>query len=290
MKTLVPWQLKIAAKIALSRLPVSHRLWRRVGLFEHGAMDQPEYAYVMFRRHFDRASFPRRTGGFVALELGPGDSLFSALIARAFGAAGSYLVDVGDLALRDVEPYQAMADYLAERGLPVPDAAQFSSLDELLAACGAQYLTAGLASLRNLPDQSVDFVWSQAVLEHIRKTDFLDTMRELRRVLRDDGVCSHRVDLKDHLGGALNHLRFSERVWESEWMAGSGFYTNRIRYSEMLRLFEQAGFAVEVVSVDRWDSLPTPRARLAGGFRELPDDELCVAGFDVVLRPRVDAR
>ncbi len=285
MKTRVPWPLKIAAKIALSRLPVSRRLWRRVGLFAHGAMDQPEYAYVTFRRHFDRAGFPRRAGGFVALELGPGDSLFSALIARAFGAAGSYLVDVGDFARRDMEPYRAMAAYLAEQGLEAPDVARFHSVAELLAACGAQYLTGGLASLRAIPDQAVDFIWSQAVLEHIRRADFFDTLCELRRVLRDDGVGSHRVDLKDHLGGALNHLRFSERVWESGWMAGSGFYTNRLRYSEMLRWFEQAGFAVEVISVDRWDRLPTPRARLATGFREWSDEELCVAGFDVVLRP-----
>jgi hypothetical protein len=26
----------------------------------------------------------------------------------------------------------------------------------------------------------------------------------------------------------LNNLRFSERIWESEFMAKSGFYTNRI--------------------------------------------------------------
>jgi hypothetical protein len=178
-----------------------------------------------------------------------------------------------------------MAAYLLEMGLPVLEMADLTSLDELLAGCAAQYMTSGLSSLRTIPDQWVDFVWSQAVLEHIKRAEFLDTMRELRRVIRNDGVCSHRVDLKDHLGDALNHLRFSERLWESDFMASSGFYTNRIRYSEMLRLFQQSGFDVKVVNVDRWDGLPTPRARLAAGFRQLPEDELCVSGFDVVLRP-----
>ena len=41
-------------------------------------------------------------------------------------------------------------------------------------------------------------------------------------MIRPGGLCSHVVDLKDHLGGALNNLRFSQRVWESRTMAGSG--------------------------------------------------------------------
>ena len=285
MKAKIPWQVKIAAKLVLSRVPASYRLWQRLGLFKLGAMEQPEYAYAVFKKHFDRAVFPRRTAGFVALELGPGDTLFSAMIAYAFGASASYLVDVGPFARDDLNLYQAMATYLLKMGLPVPEMANLGSLDELLAGCDAQYMIAGLSSLRTLPDQCVDFIWSQAVLQHIRKAEFLDTMRELRRVIRNDGMCSHRVDLKDHLGGALNNLRFSDRLWESDFMASSGFYTNRIRYSEMLQLFQQSGFDVEVIGVDRWASLPTPRAKLAADFRHLPDDELCVSGVDVLLSP-----
>lgn len=110
-------------------------------------------------------------------------------------------------------------------------------------------------------------------------------MLEIRRVIRDDGVCSHTVDLRDHLGGALNNLRFTENFWESDFMACSGFYTNRIRFSEMLEIFRRAHFDVKVVRVGRWDKLPTPKEKLATCFRYLPDDELCVSGFDVILRP-----
>jgi SAM-dependent methyltransferase len=136
----------------------------------------------------------------------------------------------------------------------------------------------------------VDFIMSQAVLEHVRRREFVDVVQHLRRVLRPDGVCSHRVDLKDHLSDALNNLRFSERVWESTFMAGSGFYTNRIRYSEMLQLFRRAAFDVEVVNVDRWARLPTPRGRLSEPFRHLSDEDLRVSGFDVVLRPAPGSR
>ena len=167
----------------------------------------------------------------------------------------------------------------------MPDFPAVSSLEELLALCNASYEVDGLVSLRMLPEQSVDFMWSQAVCEHIKKDEFLDIMRELRRLLRDDGVASHRVDLRDHLGGVLNNLRFPESLWESNIMANAGFYTNRIRYSEMIRLFQQAGFDVEVVEIERWETLPTQRRKLATEFQHWSDDEFCISGFDVILRP-----
>ena len=68
-------------------------------------------------------------------------------------------------------------------------------------------------------------------------------------------------------------------------MARSGFYTNRIRYQEMLNLFNQAGFAYEVVATNRWDKLPTPRSALAKEFQSVPDKDLCIWDFSIVLRP-----
>jgi SAM-dependent methyltransferase len=284
MKAMVPWPVKIAGKIVLARLPVNYRAWKRLGIFEHGAMERPDYSDSVFRGHFSRSGLAGRRG-FTCLELGPGDTLFSALIARAHGAAASWLVDVGDFAERDTAPYRGMALHLAAQGLAVPAASAFGSLDDLLADCHAQYLTDGLAALRRLPSASIDFQFSQAVLEHIRRRDFADLVTELRRILRPGGVSSHRIDLRDHLGGALNNLRFPAGLWEADWFARSGFYTNRLRMSEMLATFRDAGFAVDVVAVDRWPALPTPRRHLAAAFRELSDDELLVSGFDVVLRP-----
>lgn len=110
-------------------------------------------------------------------------------------------------------------------------------------------------------------------------------MEELRRVIRSCGACSHRVDLQDHIGGALNNLRFSEQIWESRFISNSGFYTNRFRFSEMMDLFRRAGFEAQVIKADRWDALPTARARLSDRFQHLPEDDLLISGFTVVLRP-----
>jgi hypothetical protein len=280
----IPWQLKIALKVLLSRVPVRYRLWKRAGVFELGAMERPEYALNVFRRHFDAAIFARKTGEFTALEIGPGDSLSSAVVARTFGASHTYLVDVGSFATANLGSYRRLVSHLRQLGLHPPNIDNCSTLDDLLAGCSAEYLTNGLASLRKIPSASVDFIWSHAVLPHVRRHDFLPTLLELRRIQRPDGVSSHHIAFGDILGGKLNDLRFSDRLWESSFMANSGFYTNRIRYQELLGLVRQAGFEPEVLHLARWKTLPTPRRKLAPQFASLPEQDLQVSVLDFLLR------
>jgi SAM-dependent methyltransferase len=219
------------------------------------------------------------------LELGPGDSIFGGMAAWALGGQRVILVDAGAHAPIEVASCQAMATYLASQGLPAPMIPASADALEVLGACGIEYLTAGLQSLRDLPSASVDFVFSQAVLEHIRRAEFAPTMRELRRVLRPEGRCSHVVDLEDHLAGGLNNLRFRPDLWESPWMANSGFYTNRLRHCEVVRILSECGFTVQSIELQHWPALPIDRGALHEAFRAFDDDELRIRGFCVVLAP-----
>lgn len=283
MRSALPWRLKIAAKVVLSRVPLPYRAWNRLGLFEHGSMKLPEYSMGVFLSHFGMAGFEGRSG-YTCLEIGPGDSLCSAMIAKAKGATRCWLVDTGDFAQRDITIYRRMARHLGQLGLLTPPAEALASFDTMLAHCDATYLTGGIDSLRAVPNGSVDLIWSHAVLEHIRRRDFDTLLHEMRRILRPGGVSSHTVDLQDHLGGGLNNLRFPEWLWEADWFARSGFYTNRIGCSEMMLRFKAAGFAAELRNQRDFPALPMPRAKFARAFRDRPEDELCVAGFDVILR------
>ena len=283
MRELIPWWGRIGIKIVLSRVPAGYQLWRRLNVFRHGEMHDPAYALAVFRAHFAHARLPAGAE-FVALELGPGDSLASAIIAAAHGAARTYLIDAGAFATADLRVYRRLCGYLRQQGLQPPDLEAAHDLAGMLRACRASYGTGGLASLREIPAGAVDFAWSHAVLEHVRRNEFADFARELRRIMRCGGVCSHQIDLRDHLGGALNNLRISSRWWEAEWMARSGFYTNRIRFSEMMRIFAAEGFAVERLVTSRFESLPLARSSLAEEFRGVSDEDLMVSGFHVVLR------
>jgi len=278
-----PWYVRMAGKIVLSRIPASYHAWRAVRIFVHGGMARPTYAYEVFRKHFDASDFPRKNSGFVALEIGPGDSLLSAVIAAAFGARQCYLVDTGNYAITDLVPYREIARLLKSDGLAPPDLAGAQDLREILRRCNATYLTGGLRSLRDLPSHAIDFAWSNAVLEHIRHHEFIAGVRELRRVLVANGCVSHQVDLKDHLGGGLNNLRFPSRWWEADLLARSGFYTNRIRFSEMMRIFAAEGFSVATLTTGRFEALPLSRNALAREFRSLSDEDLLISDFHAVL-------
>jgi hypothetical protein len=279
----VPWQLKIVAKVILSRVPVSHRLLNKAGVFKTDEMENPDYAIDVFRRHFQNAEFARKDQRFVALELGPGQSVSSVVIAPAFGACAAYAVDIRPFAVNDIDHYRLLELHLREIGLNPPSLADCFDLNSVLKACNGQYLSNGLDSLKGIPTGSIDFVFSHTVLQHIRRKDFVPLLVELRRIQRRDGVGSHTVSLSDIVGGNLNDLRFRQGTWESEFMANSGFYTNRIRYHEFLEDFRQAGFVPEVHRIARWDALPTPRGKMAPEFAILPDSELQVSGFDVYL-------
>lgn len=198
MKRLVPVG-EDCAKVALSRMRVDYGQWRQWGLFVHGAMDRPAYALGVMMSHLVRPGW-NDCAGKVVLELGPGDSLATAVIARALGATRIYLVDAGDFATYEPGAYAALQRHLESAGLHPPDLSSCATRAQMLTVCGAEYLTDGLAGLRRVPQQSVDLVFSQAVLEHVRRAEFDDTQRALRRVQAPAGLASHQVDLKDRRG------------------------------------------------------------------------------------------
>lgn len=276
------WAIKMAAKVVLSRVPLSYDTFRSMGMFRHGHMNKLDYAIGVFSKHADRVGGVSTFSGRTCLELGPGDSLASAILARAAGARKTYLVDVGNFVEANMPFYRELISELQRRGYAVSDLTSICSVGELLEKTGAEYLTDGVRSLKTIPSGSVDVIWSQAVLEHIRVHEVPEALREMRRILSDSGIMSHRIDYKDHLGGSLNNLRFSSRVWEAEAMARSGFYTNRIRNSEFLRLIEDAGFHLQQAETARWDKAPIPRSKLAKEFQSLSEDDLRTRNVDVV--------
>lgn len=283
-KPKIPWWGKLLVKLVLSNLPLNYRIWQRLGLFRHGNMDHHTYLIGVFNGHLERSGLKNGIAGKTILELGPGDSVGTALVAASHGSR-SIMLDTAAYAVQDIGFYKSLARELSQLGLNPPDLSGVSSLDDVLKACGAIYLTDGLISFAEIPTGSVDLIFSHAVLEHVRRHEFDQTMRECRRVISDSGKVSHRVDLEDHLGGGLNNLRFSARIWESQCFVKAGFYTNRMRCYEMINSFSASGFGVEHLTHNRYSELPISRRVINDEFVSLSDDELMIRGFTVVLKP-----
>lgn len=278
------WAFKIIAKLILARLPIPYAFWKSIGIFRHGRMDTAEYPIKIFKLHTTRAFPAGMPSGLVMLELGPGDSIASALLAAASGAERIYLVDVGNFASRDIALYQSLANDMRTRGINVPDISSAKNLEDILQSCRAVYLTQGLMSLRTIPSNSLDFVWSHSVLEHVRKHEFVEVLQELKRIAKKGSKASHNIDFQDHLDGALNNLRFSESVWESDFFTKSGFYTNRIPAVTMHDMFKQAGYLIEEQDFGKWPALPIPRRCIHSSFADYKNEDLIVRTSHVLLQ------
>lgn len=278
------WRLKIASKIVLSRLGIPYHRWRRLGFFRLGRMDNPEYAQKIFDIHIRRAFPEGALSGRTILELGPGDSLASAVFGRACGAAETLLIDAGDFARHDVALYRAMARLADKAGLPAPALEGAVDLNDVLGRCSARYLKEGVQSFNTLRAGSVDLIWSHSVLEHIPLLELPLLMHEMRRVLKPGGLMSHNIDFQDHLAHALNSLRFSEASWEGPLMRDAGFYTNRVRALTMHEMMRDAGFEIVQEGFGRWPVLPTPRSALGPQFRGLDEEELLIRTSHVLAR------
>lgn len=279
------WRIKMAAKLLLARLPVPHRVWQSLRLFRHGEMDNAQYTLGIFRRHCTTIVESGELQGATLLELGPGDGIATGLLAHLHGARSTILIDSGDFAVRSIDTYRKMLLTWSELGLETHDLVGCADFDTLCQKASIRYLTGGLDSLQGLEAGSVDFSFSHAVLEHVRKGEFARTAAALRLAHRSGGWSRHVVDLTDHLGGGLNNLRFSESLWESKLFSEAGFYTNRLRCAEMVQIFEDSGFAVELSEIRRWQQLPINREVIDESLRRWSDEELRVSGFDLEMVP-----
>lgn len=287
MMTHLPWWVKLTAKLLLARLPLPYWFWRKLGLFRHGEMNSPERAIKTFRTYYERAcQYVSLPTNFESLELGPGDSILSGLVAKAYGAKCAWLVDAGNFATTELSIVQKTTELLRQQGKNLPPLnVNTQTVQGWLEQSDIRYLTNGTQSLAQIADASVDFIWSQVVLEHVPKSEFLLLAKELRRIIKPAGIGVHSIDFRDHLGGGLNNLRFDSSIWESDYFYTSGFYTNRLRPSEILAIFKAAGFVVEITKETRWPTLPLARKLMAKEFELFADEDFIVAEIEIILKP-----
>ena len=116
-KFMMPWWFKITLKIILSRISIDYSFWRSLGIFRHGYMAQPNYGFDVFNNHLDKSGLNKdELYEKIILELGPGDSIATAIIAASYGAK-AILVDVGKFATNDMSRYKDIVTFLKKSGL-----------------------------------------------------------------------------------------------------------------------------------------------------------------------------
>jgi hypothetical protein len=100
-----------------------------------------------------------------------------------------------------------------------------------------------------LEPQSIDFVYSHQVLEHISPQLLSSLFIEFRRLLKRDGVMCHNIGLADQFANTdssitpFNYLKFSKRQWKL--FDNSMIPQNRLRIVDYRELLERAGFSID---------------------------------------------
>jgi SAM-dependent methyltransferase len=204
----------------------------------------------VFRRKFARAE--QHVAAYE--EHGPGTPLGEAVfdefgvgwdlaIPLSFAALG-----VGRQVLVDIRPSARVE--LVNDSLSRLERDPIQSLAELEERFGIEYLAPCDAGATGLPAESVDFVSSTDVCEHVPEDDLAAIFRECFRLLRPGGAFSCRIDLQDHYSyfdrslSRYNFLRFSEGAWR---LVNSPLhFQNRLRAPDYLRLVRDAGFELAV--------------------------------------------
>ncbi|MCE3250028.1 MAG: hypothetical protein K0R41_3853, partial [Geminicoccaceae bacterium] len=140
------------------------------------------------------------------------------------------------------------------------------------------------------PSGSIDFVFSNAVLEHV--VDVTKVSAETARVTRPGGLASHTIDLRDHRNfeRPLEHIIHGERFFQALVRTIGFELGNRLRSIEFWVAFERAGWRV----LERHVTIPADpayledaAARLRRGsspYRRWPSSDLARIGVQFVLR------
>jgi SAM-dependent methyltransferase len=137
-------------------------------------------------------------------------------------------------------------------------------------------------------DSSFDCVYSSATFEHFKLPQ--QAVQELFRVTKAGGVHCHIIDLRDHrdFNNPMEFLTLDDSQWLAHYASirsTSYSHTNRLRSSQIVHCFEQAGFTtLKVLPFEHCTVKPELRARLHADFKGFSDEELGIMGCKYIFR------
>jgi hypothetical protein len=145
-----------------------------------------------------------------------------------------------------------------------------------------------------LPENSIDYVISRTVLEHISPEEMVSLFVSLRPKLSKNGLMVHLVDHSDHLEfndkniSRINFLTWSKRKHEGiNYLMRDG--ENRLRHHEYPALFKRAGFRVlsEQAFIHESSCKIAKTLQLAEPYAAMTPEQLAVLTSIYILAPEV---
>lgn len=285
-----------------------------------GGTDSARYCYSVWLRHLRKCrdqgirEYPR-----VVAELGPGDSLGIGLAALLSVADKYYAFDIVEHASNEknveifdelLELFQQRADIPGEdefpRVHPLLDSYDFPSdilseehLNRMLDKRRVERLRASVMSTEApgspvkyivpwidssiLEKDSVDMIFSQAVLEHVDALE--EAYQAMRAWLKPTGIMSHEFDFKCHKSADEwdGHWTYSDVMWKLI-RGRRPWFLNRQPHSVHLDMLKRTGFSVIYDDPFRSDST-IDKEGVARSLRKITDDDLTISSAFMISLP-----
>lgn len=147
--------------------------------------------------------------GKTVCEMGSGQFLANAFLEYQMGVKREILLEIADFA--KINALADQASLLLRDGYPkarnLPEVGAGETRGFCLSKINAVYRISGLAGYKEVANGEVDCVFSMAVLEHVRRREFVETLREVYRFMRVGGEPATRLTSELHLGGGKIFLR-----------------------------------------------------------------------------------
>ena len=307
------WKLPHIAKGILTWVPALNRY--RLRRMTTGGSDSSRYCYSVWLRHLvilSQQGF--KIDGAHVGELGPGDSIGTGLSALISGGARYVGLDVVPFSLKSNlktifrelvqlytcrEPIPDHVEY--PRIYPRLDSYEFPnhlisqrSIETMRTEEICRELETGLhdgrhvcyrapwSSPKEIMAESLDLIFSQAVLEHVDSID--ETYRAMFAWLKSGGYASHVIDFSAHyLSPYWNgHWAYSDLEWKL--VRGRREYLlNREPLSTHLNCAKRVGFEVVYIKKE-YGSHALRVEDLSARFRDFENEDLKTKGVMVILR------
>lgn len=130
-------------------------------------------------------------------------------------------------------------------------------------------------SKTNHNNESLDYIVSNNVLEHIYPKFLNPILNEFFRILKNDGLQSHFIDMSDHFAhndnsiSIYNYLKFSDFQWKL--IDNTVQPQNRLRINDYVKMFENKHSNVRLHRVRKGDVNQLKKMKLSKIYSNLDD-------------------
>lgn len=284
-----------------------------------GGTNESRYCYSVWMRHLKNWNAVNKNLPVIVAELGPGDSLGIGLAALLSGSKQVYALDVVKYwdNLRNLKIFNELVELFQSKS-PVPGNDEYPEVRPELEnkAFPSEILTDNILSeslskdrldlirreIMNIdnPDntfllykipwydskviqqESVDFIYSQAVLEHVE--DLENTYKAMRKWLKPSGLMSHTIDFRSH--GTTKSWNGHWTYSRLEWLlvkGGKSFKINRQPLSRHIHLHASNGFEIISQSLSKKEN-KLNKVALASEFTALSEEDITTSGVYILSK------